>query len=238
MSENDKITDDGNTALTRLSATYCSALFDLATKLGARAIALDHLAEKNKCIITDAEAGIFRQFAEELIEVANDFSDPATGRNETELSNAPAPASFIAEVLRRDEAAVDELKSLMPDYTPPAEYTELHTRGKEALVTLDEMTSLLRSAICIAEREGSETNWMGFAASIRKLGLSGVTARNYRQANTAIEARREADAEALAVIEAIEERYIDGCDTYEDWRFMGQAARDYLLPPNTERGEG
>lgn len=83
MSENDKITDDGNTALTRLPATYCSAFFDLATKWASRAIALDHLAEKNKCIITDAEAGIFRQFAEELIEVANDFSDPATGRNQT-----------------------------------------------------------------------------------------------------------------------------------------------------------
>lgn len=37
---------------------------------------------------------------------------------------------------------------------------------------------------------------------------------------------------ALAVIESIEERYIDGSDTYEDWRFMGTAARDYLLPPN------
>lgn len=158
--------------------------------------------------------------------------------NETELSNAPAPASFIAEVLRRDSAAVDELKSLIPDYTPPDEYTALHARGKEALEILDEMTSLLRSAICICEREGTATNWTGFAASLRKLGLSGVTARNYRQANTTIEARREADAEALAVIEAIEERYIDGCDTYEDWRFMGQAARDYLLPPNTERGEG
>jgi hypothetical protein len=38
---------------------------------------------------------------------------------------------------------------------------------------------------------------------------------------------------ALAVIEAIEERYIDGCDTYEDWKFMGTSARDYLLPPNS-----
>jgi hypothetical protein len=37
---------------------------------------------------------------------------------------------------------------------------------------------------------------------------------------------------ALAVIESIEERYIDGSETYEDWKFMGQAARDYLLPPN------
>ena len=42
---------------------------------------------------------------------------------------------------------------------------------------------------------------------------------------------------ALDVISAIEERYIDGCDTYEDWRFMGQAARDYLLPPNSVLNE-
>lgn len=39
---------------------------------------------------------------------------------------------------------------------------------------------------------------------------------------------------ALAVIESIEERYIDGCDTYEDWKFMGSTARDYLLPPNVK----
>ena len=38
---------------------------------------------------------------------------------------------------------------------------------------------------------------------------------------------------ALAVIEAIEERYIDGSDTYEDWKFMGSSARDYLIPPNS-----
>ena len=37
---------------------------------------------------------------------------------------------------------------------------------------------------------------------------------------------------ALAVISAIEERFIDGCDTYEDWKFMGTTAREYLLPPN------
>ena len=38
---------------------------------------------------------------------------------------------------------------------------------------------------------------------------------------------RERDA-ALAVISAIEERYIDGCDTYEDWKFMGDTARAFL----------
>ena len=94
-----------------------------------------------------------------------------------------SPTSFITEILRKDEAAVDELKTLVPEYTPPAEYTALHARGKEALETLDEMTSLLRSAICICGRQGAATNWEGFAASIRKLGLSGVTARTYREAN-------------------------------------------------------
>ena len=94
-----------------------------------------------------------------------------------------SPSSFIADVLRKDEAAVSELKALLPNYTPPDEYAALHTRGKESLATLDEMTSLLRSALCICERQGAATNWEGFAASIRKLGLSGVTARTYRQAS-------------------------------------------------------
>jgi hypothetical protein len=85
--------------------------------------------------------------------------------------------------MRKDAAAVGELKSLMPDYSPPAEYTAMHTRGVESMKVLDEMTNLLRSALCICEREGTSTNWAGFADSIRKLGLSGVTARTYRQAN-------------------------------------------------------
>jgi aspartate-semialdehyde dehydrogenase len=38
---------------------------------------------------------------------------------------------------------------------------------------------------------------------------------------------RERDA-AIAVISAIEERYIDGCETYEDWKFMGDTARAFL----------
>ena len=35
-------------------------------------------------------------------------------------------------------------------------------------------------------------------------------------------------AAAMNVISAIEERYVDGCDTYEDWKFMGDAARAFL----------
>jgi hypothetical protein len=33
---------------------------------------------------------------------------------------------------------------------------------------------------------------------------------------------------AIATLMAIEERYIDGCDTYEDWKFMGDTARAFL----------
>ena len=73
-----KITEEAALAIRSLSAqdiesaTYCSSFFDLATKWGAMAIALDHLAEKNKCIIMDAEAGIFRRFVEELRAAVND----------------------------------------------------------------------------------------------------------------------------------------------------------------------
>lgn len=37
---------------------------------------------------------------------------------------------------------------------------------------------------------------------------------------------------AFAVLESIEEIYIDGCDTYEDWKAMGELARGYFLPTN------
>jgi hypothetical protein len=55
-----------------LPAPICSPFFDLAIKWGARAIVLGHLAEKNNCIMTDAEAQIFRRFSEELRELANE----------------------------------------------------------------------------------------------------------------------------------------------------------------------
>jgi len=43
----------------------------------------------------------------------------------------------------------------------------------------------------------------------------------------AIRMERERNA-TMAIISAIEERYIDGCDTYEDWKFMGSTARTFL----------
>lgn len=35
---------------------------------------------------------------------------------------------------------------------------------------------------------------------------------------------------AFSAIAAIEERYIGGCDTYEDWKFMGDTAREFFEP--------
>jgi len=45
--------------------------------------------------------------------------------------------------------------------------------------------------------------------------------------------------ELLEAMMAIEERYIDGCDTYEDWKFMGDTARAALqFLHNAERIHG
>jgi DnaJ-class molecular chaperone len=35
-------------------------------------------------------------------------------------------------------------------------------------------------------------------------------------------------AAAIAALEAIEARYTDGSDTFEDWKFMGDTARNFL----------
>jgi hypothetical protein len=45
--------------------------------------------------------------------------------------------------------------------------------------------------------------------------------------NAKIKAERERDA-AIGAIMKIEEIYIDGDDTYEDWKSMGQIARTFL----------
>lgn len=43
-----------------------------------------------------------------------------------------------------------------------------------------DMEELLRSAHAIAIREGRDTAWARFAASIAKLGIGSITARTYR----------------------------------------------------------
>lgn len=46
---------------------------------------------------------------------------------------------------------------------------------------IDEMTDLLTSARCIAQRKGVDVAWERFDASIAKLGIGSVTARTYRK---------------------------------------------------------
>jgi hypothetical protein len=65
-----------------------------------------------------------------------------------------------------------------------------------------------------------------------------ISAYAYAMSDHSKKMERERDA-AIAVLMVIEERYIDGCDTYEDWKFMGDTARAFLsenvdveLPPN------
>jgi len=60
---------------------------------------------------------------------------------------------------------------------------------------------------------------------IRALGFCVVHIDDARQLEREL-------AKAIAALSAIEERYIDGCDTYEDWRFMGITAREFFFPPN------
>jgi len=56
---------------------------------------------------------------------------------------------------------------------------------------------------------------------------------DYRPAGIVVDAdlsrklERERD-KAIAALSAIEERFVDGCDTYEDWKFMGGIARSFL----------
>ena len=44
----------------------------------------------------------------------------------------------------------------------------------------------------------------------------------------AVSLERQRD-ELLEALFAIDERFIDGCDTYDDWQFMGQTARAAIV---------
>lgn len=44
----------------------------------------------------------------------------------------------------------------------------------------NELTELLRSARCIAERRGEDVAWERFATSVLNAGVGSVTARTYR----------------------------------------------------------
>jgi hypothetical protein len=44
----------------------------------------------------------------------------------------------------------------------------------------NELTELLRSACCIAERKGEDTAWERFSNSVKSMGIGSMTARNYK----------------------------------------------------------
>ena len=50
------------------------------------------------------------------------------------------------------------------------------------------------------------------------------------------EARSQRD-ELLEALYAIEERFVDGCDTYDDWQFMGETARAAIAAVKGVRNE-
>ena len=93
---------------------------------------------------------------------------------------ACSPWVLLREVVAKDQGAVDEIKHIEPRYTPPQAMIDLHGRIAACLAAEKEIEQLLHSARCIADREGKDTNWSAFAASLQKIGISGITARTYR----------------------------------------------------------
>lgn len=59
-------------------------------------------------------------------------------------------------------------------------YLELSQVATARTAREEEMKQLLHSACAIAERRGEDVNWDRFIASIRKLGINGITPRAYR----------------------------------------------------------
>jgi len=96
--------------------------------------------------------------------------------------------------------------------------------GAASCSALDAALALVDFGAC---RDGDPADWINVAAPMCahcigaedvNLAAARIIAAEYRK--------------ALAVIVAIEGRFIDGCDTYEDWKFMGDAARAFFHPPN------
>ncbi len=51
---------------------------------------------------------------------------------------------------------------------------------QHAIDSIDELTDLLRSARCIAERKGADTAWERFSERIGALGIGSVTAKVFK----------------------------------------------------------
>ena len=109
-----------------------------------------------------------------------DQLDNATKPRSVDQKQACSPWVLLREVVAKDQGAVDEIKHIEPRYNPPPAMIDLHARIAVCLDAEKEIEQLLHSAKCIADREGRDTNWSAFAASLQKIGISGITARTYR----------------------------------------------------------
>ena len=94
--------------------------------------------------------------------------------------------------------------------------------GAVACSALDAALALVDFGPC---RDGDPADWINVASPMCahcigtedvNLAAARIIAAEYRKAQ--------------AVIEFIDEIYIDGCDTYESWRGMGECARNHLSP--------
>ena len=101
------------------------------------------------------------------------------------------------------------------------------TPETDAMETIWTDTGLMVVSATFARRlERQRDEARDHAANAEASLKMAINSANARQSETE-HAMRERD-ELLGALYAIEERFVDGCDTYEDWQFMGQTARSAI----------
>jgi len=110
-----------------------------------------------------------------------------------------------------------------PRATPETNAAYLVIRGSDSIHACHELQAMATFARRL-ERERDEAR--EHAANAEASLKMAINSANARQSETE-HAMRERD-ELLGALYAIEERFVDGCDTYEDWQFMGQTARSAI----------
>jgi hypothetical protein len=78
----------------------------------------------------------------------------------------------------------------------------------------------------VVNQRGTEAGKPSWRALIYAIADGSVTARP-KGAFDWLERERD---EALTALMEIEEIFVDGSDTYEDWKSMGKIAREFLSP--------
>jgi hypothetical protein len=87
--------------------------------------------------------------------------------------------------------------------------------------TLDGLMSAIR-------REITRGRFVAFRFVTIHLTVHGIPPSGLGHAPSATTSPKNERAAAIAALESIEARYTDGHDTYEDWKFMGDTAHNFL----------